>query len=602
MAGFRGRVAWLLAAAVGGVGALFAALWSIPRADPLDRGWAAYASGDWQGARGAAIEAIKRKGGGDDPAALRLLARASARSGNDRSADAIYRQLGAQRLESEDLFLLGRGLLKNGPAGPGVVTLRAALDADSNNAEALDALSKHLAATGALTEAETLAARLARQPGWQMSGNVRLGLVRRDLLDDAGAAPDLATALRRDPSLKNTGVSPEKANNALVRSLLALRRPTEALDAARSLTGPEAAWLRSRALLQQGKIIEAEAAIEASEDFGEHEPLMHDPSPFAGAARCASCHQTKYVSQQKSRHAQTLRRPFSLFGTPWPTETLVDRANPQVSHTFHWREDKVWVTTRVGDQVFSGLIDYALGSNHQGQTFLAKDGVGQVRELRISRYPQEPVWDRTMEHPAIPPETAGYFGRPVDAEALRLCLGCHATTSRAASHPTGRPEAADQGIGCERCHGPGENHALAAEAEFSQQAIARPRLATPARVVALCAECHRAPGSADADDPRSIRFQGPTFVRSRCYTETREGFSCVTCHDPHRDAERSESFYEAKCLACHSSGKSQARAAKLCPVNAKKDCLGCHMPRITNAVPRTVFTDHHIRIRLDSGR
>jgi predicted CXXCH cytochrome family protein len=206
-----------------------------------------------------------------------------------------------------------------------------------------------------------------------------------------------------------------------------------------------------------------------------------------------------------------------------------------------------------------------------------------------------------MEHPAKPPDAAGFLGRPLEQESVRQCLGCHATTSRAALHPEGRAEAADRGIGCEHCHGPGGNHISAAESHFSDLAIARPRLAPPARVVALCARCHSSPSPLGADDPKAIRFQGPTFVRSRCYTESGEGFSCVTCHDPHRDAERSDDFYEAKCLSCHKPAEGGKPAARVCRVDPRKGCLGCHMPRVRDAVPRTTFTDHHIRIRAGSG-
>ena len=78
-----------------------------------------------------------------------------------------------------------------------------------------------------------------------------------------------------------------------------------------------------------------------------------------------------------------------------------------------------------------------------------------------------------------------------------------------------------------------------------------------------------------------------------------------------RDAEVQPAYYEEKCLSCHTGTNGKASAAGAsgpkkgnqqaaqtsCPVNAVKDCLSCHMPRVTGVVPRAVFTDHHIRVR-----
>jgi hypothetical protein len=177
--------------------------------------------------------------------------------------------------------------------------------------------------------------------------------------------------------------------------------------------------------------------------------------------------------------------------------------------------------------------------------------------------------------------------------------------------PIGRPEARDRGIGCERCHGPAGNHPAAIAASFPQPAIARPRLAPAARIVALCGECHTAPAKTTPEDPSFVRYQASSLVLSRCYTESRDRLSCVNCHDPHQDLESSAGPYEETCLKCHSPSQSSSRGQTtqgvdlgkteltrtVCPVNPQNDCLKCHMPKIKNAVPRTEFTDHHIRVR-----
>ena len=73
-------------------------------------------------------------------------------------------------------------------------------------------------------------------------------------------------------------------------------------------------------------------------------------------------------------------------------------------------------------------------------------------------------------------------------------------------------------------------------------AIARPSLASGPAIVGLCAECHspRTTGAGSIPDhPSAIRFQGTTLTWSRCYIESETKLDCVTCHNPHRNAETS---------------------------------------------------------------
>ncbi len=573
------------------------------RADPLRDGDLAYRRGDWRGAEARARVALKARP--SDPEALRLMARSAARLGRDESAEAIYRRIGTGSMEAEDFFLLGRGLLDRGQVGPALASLGAARDAQPDHAETLDALSRYWAQTRAMTDAVEAAERLIRQPGWEVRAGVRLGRLRAEMYDPAGAAEVLASALARDPKLEDADLDPPAAGKLLARCWLQAGRPAAALEWIQGPSGrgldPESAWLLSRARLQEGKATEAPSALEDAHGFGASDPLMREPAPFVGAARCAPCHPAQYRSQQASRHSRTLVRTADLKSLPWPDRDIPDADNPRVSHRFARVGAGVEAVTKVDGSAFRAVVEYALGANQQGRSFLAREAGGQFRELRVSQYPHAPEWARTMEHPALPPDEPGYLGRPITAEAVRKCLNCHATNFRAAREPDARPEGRDRGIGCERCHGPGGNHIPAVAAHFPEPAIARPRLAPAARVVSLCGECHRAPNKTTPADAGFVRYQASSLVLSRCYTGSAEALSCVTCHDPHKDAETSSDYYEAKCLNCHdpsapskTAGSSRTRTP--CPVNPRNDCLACHMPGVKDAVPRTVFTDHRIRV------
>ena len=124
-----------------------------------------------------------------------------------------------------------------------------------------------------------------------------------------------------------------------------------------------------------------------------------------------------------------------------------------------------------------------------------------------------------------------------------------------------------------------------------------------------CVECHAADGSIQPSDPEFTRAQGTTFLFSRCYTAKKDRFDCTTCHDPHQAVDTIALHYEQKCLACH-SGKSDTRAVSVtsdsalpaksegrpCPINAKANCISCHMPKVEDPTRRSRFTDHHIRV------
>jgi len=89
-----------------------------------------------------------------------------------------------------------------------------------------------------------------------------------------------------------------------------------------------------------------------------------------------------------------------------------------------------------------------------------------------------------------------------------------------------------------------------------------------------------------------ISNQVNALKNSECYIQSRNGFSCTNCHDPHADSPDVVSRSTATCLSCHSD--SVKTRAALCPVNRTGGCTGCHMPEL----PKGSFqiTDHWIRV------
>jgi tetratricopeptide (TPR) repeat protein len=574
---------------------------------PMARGERAYRRGAWREAESEARYALKAEPGSAE--AMVLLARAEARSGRDEAARKLYLRLEPERLQAEDFFLVGRGLLADGKVEEGVLGLKSALEHDPDHAESLLELIRIDRRMDRLAEAAELAVRLAAAPGNEARGSVLLGLVRQSLKSPPEAAAAFREALARDPSLAGvTEGTPAQVRTWLARSLLQSGQPAEArevLDAALKSRPDDAEchWLLSRAALQERDLAAATSALSRSQGFGSDHPESPEPASYVGISRCGECHARIFRDQRASRHAQTFHLKNDLAELKLPGRPLPDPARPDVTHSVASQGPDLVYSTQMPDARLQAIVAFVLGSGDRAMTLVGRDREGGWHELRMTRYGPIAGWDVTPGHDLKPHSGREFLGKPQDADMLRRCLSCHTTRARL-NLPSGEILHADErGFACERCHGPAGNHLAAMDLHFGDPAIGRPRLASSAAVNALCGQCHSAEGrGVGVDNPNLARFQVTALGLSRCSTSGREPLSCLACHSPHRNAETAPAYYEAKCLECHSPGRgTTATAAAACPVNATQGCVGCHMPRVQTDAPHTTFTDHRIRVIRDGG-
>lgn len=583
---------------------------------PLELGRAAYAREDWPAAEKAARDELRKRH--DDAQALLLLARSLHRQGRDESATAIYSRLPIESMTTEDYYLRGQAFLRAGQIEYAILTWRRGLGTNPNHVETLLALEEVFTRKDLLSEAARAAMTLASQPGWKARADLMLGRIRAEQGDTASAVESYLRALEKPNDWSKTD-APDHIRKRLVRLLLQEAKPAAARAEIAKLENPqdpETAWLLSRCDLQEGK--EADSAMAGLADrYRKANPLEAEPSPYAGEGTCASCHKTEYTTQHASRHARTYWRKNQFVALPFPEKPAPDPGNPKVSHTFEADPGGLKIESRAAGQVFATIVDYAFGSGDRGLTLVGHDADGRAYECRLSYYAAPFGWDVTSGHPVakdLPPEL--YQGMLLTQDAVRRCFVCHATNAFAAINQRG-PAGADHAIGCERCHGPGADHLKAIASKGGQAppkgdlAIARPTLADGPAIVGLCAGCHSprdkdlklSPGS-----PDSVRFQGTTLSWSRCYTESGNRLSCVTCHNPHRNADKRHENYERRCLDCHGPSRAAASAknarpghgagmeASPCPVEPAHNCIECHMPKVSTPVAHAQFTDHFIRV------
>ena len=594
------RVVIALAIVVGLSAVGVSLMWLSGPRDFLSLAKAAEQRSDWSHVIGLSESRLKHAP--NDPQAVLLLARGLAHLDHSSDALAAYWGVDANLLTADDLRRLSaifEGERRN-------VLAWLALDAagrinprDASVRDAMAKLHQAVGSKGEVAHTTDLLSSVANGPALAQLVLELARLAKTDANDD----PILDRVLLRDRTSLRKLDSPAAVERFIARILLEEGRPLEARERLETILreggDPESSWLMSRVGLQLGDDLLADTSIAAAKDFAQAHRTDHEPSTFVGAKSCRACHSEIYDAQQSSRHAKTIHHGPDMLRIKVPDAPVIDPANPNVKHVFTRDGETVKLATTVGDTTYRAILDYAIGSGHRGVTMVGKDEHGDYRELRISEYSETGTqWDVTSGFSPHPSNPSEYLGKGLAPSGFRDCLHCHTTRFRSPDAPAS-PEKFDNGIGCERCHGPAGNHVKAVASGFAEVAIGRPKGATGPQRMKICAECHASDGTFPPTDPQYIRFQSSTLPNSKCFTESQGKLDCMTCHDPHKPMETSPKYYESKCLECHGASADEKPLGfrrVTCPVNASQDCLKCHMPTVPEVVPHTSFTDHQIRV------
>jgi hypothetical protein len=332
-----------------------------------------------------------------------------------------------------------------------------------------------------------------------------------------------------------------------------------------------------------------------------------EPVPaYVGNQACLACHHS--IQQSYSRTAMARTSGPAL---PNLIEGSFTHAPSGVEYRIFKEGDHALLSyERPHDPHLSGTqrLRYSVGSNTRGRTFLF-DIDGFLYQAPLNYYAEAKLWDMSPGYEKLQEMELNHAVTP-------SCLFCHASGVQPSGRGTLNRFAGEvflqDGVGCERCHGPGGDHVKG-----------KGRVVNPAHLTGelrdgICMQCHLEgqaeilkqgkrredyrPGERLSDyvsvfvveEAATGRLGAVSHVESLaqsvCKGKSGDALSCITCHDPHLTPTAAEraGYYRAKCLGCHVPMAEGHHPEQM-------DCTACHMPRRQSAdVGHTVVTDHRI--------
>ena len=387
-----------------------------------------------------------------------------------------------------------------------------------------------------------------------------------------------------------------------------------------------------------------------------------DTAKYTGMQTCRACHNDIYetfieTGMGKSFGAATREKSSAKFTGH---DVVYDKFRDfyyqpfWAGNTFYIKEYRL----KNSDTVYSReeKVDYIIGSGQHTNSHLMEEN-GYFTQMPLTFYTQKGKWD-------LPPgfEDGGNnrFSRKIELE----CMSCHNAYPDFVEGSENKFATVLQGIDCERCHGPGQIHAiekaqgkLVDTAKNIDYTIVNPKKLSYNLQIDLCQRCHLQgnavlkPGKTFFDyrpgKPLSEymniflpRYEGndnefimashaDRLQQSKCFveskrrkidvsqkkydnslvtTETISSLTCISCHNPHVSVKATKNdSYNNSCKNCHSpkaKTKISDCSEKLSIRKISNDnCWSCHMPKSgTIDIPHVTVHDHRIQIKLKDNQ
>lgn len=368
---------------------------------------------------------------------------------------------------------------------------------------------------------------------------------------------------------------------------------------------------------------------------------------YVGMQTCRECHQSIYetfieTGMGKSIDIASRNKSSANFD---PHQLVYDK-HLDFWYRPYWENDSLKIMEfrlEGKDTVHKRIetVSYIVGSGQHTNSHLMNTG-GYINQMPMTFYTQKGMWD-------LPPgfENGGNsrFNRLIGLE----CMTCHNSYPRFEMGSENKYEFIEKGIGCERCHGPGETHVhekkegkvtdVVTGIDYS---IVNPAKLSIDLQLDVCQRCHIQGNAVLAEGKSFFDFRPgmqlsevmnvymPVYKGhenehimashvermklSKCFTVSakhaesskekslkpyKNALTCVTCHNPHVSVRKTDSdHFNAACNSCHAPQKNTLCTEKHeTLVTNNFNCVSCHMPQSgATDIPHVSVHDHFIRV------
>ncbi len=347
---------------------------------------------------------------------------------------------------------------------------------------------------------------------------------------------------------------------------------------------------------------------------------------YVGMNTCASCHTEQYESFLRTGMGNSLRPALKKYSSSVFNQIIYDTAL-DLSYYPHWINDSLFIQEYALDNNdtihnLTRKVDYIVGSGHHTNSHLINNN-GYLYQAPFTFYTQDSILD-------VPPGFENSKNSRFDRKMGLECIACHNAYPDFVLGSENKYNVIPEGIDCERCHGAGELHVknisqgkIIDTTHYVDYSIVNPKYLSNELQNDICARCHLQgnavlqrgknffdfrPGMRlkDVMDVYLPRYQGleDKFIMashvdrmklSKCYINSEEEMTCISCHNPHLSVkEMTPDYFNKKCFACHSFSHETCSSSNS---DMRNNCISCHMPSSSTIdIPHVTITDHKIGI------
>ena len=396
----------------------------------------------------------------------------------------------------------------------------------------------------------------------------------------------------------------------------------------------------------------------ATETTEKSPPLLYlnhaDTAHYVGINTCRLCHQSIYntfieTGMGKSFAGATKQKSAG----DYKHAVIYDEFSDFYYKSYWGKNDSLYFLEfrlQGKDTLYKRIekCDYIIGSGHHTNSHMQNIN-GYFNQMPMTFYTQKKEWHLP---PGFENGVNTRFTRKIGLE----CMSCHNSYPDFVLGSENKYNHVDEGINCERCHGPGSVHVQQRStgskidtANYIDYSIVNPSKLSIDLQFDVCQRCHLQgnavlkegksfydfkpgmklsdyisvflPKYANADDAFIMASHADRLKMSQCFIKSfnpaevknklkpyKDALTCVTCHNPHVSVKvTGNEVFNAACKNCHQpNGKSNLSCTDKNVIAAKNaapghasnftNCVGCHMPKSGSIdIPHVTVHDHFIR-------